>query len=166
MNIPVVSLIGRSNTGKTTVIERIIPLMKAKGIRVATLKHHIHDFEIDREGKDTYRHKKAGARIAMIASPKKLALVEDFEREMTLREILQRHVKDVDLVIVEGFKQEDLPKIEVYNYRENEPPLSSGDRNLLAIITDRPIEADVPVFLRDEVEKIAEFIVERFGLAH
>ena len=77
MKIPVLCFVGRSNTGKTTLIEKLIPLLKSRGIRVATIKHHNHDFEIDQEGKDTYRHKKAGAHLSMIVSPKKLALVED-----------------------------------------------------------------------------------------
>ncbi len=164
MKMPLVAMIGRSNTGKTTVIEKLIPLLAAKGIRVGTIKHHAHDFEMDREGKDTYRHKKAGARIAMIASPKKIGLVEDLERELTIDELLARHVRDVDLVIIEGFKKEDMPKIEVYNYRRSEPPVATGDKNLIAIISDRPIEAAVPIFLRDNIEEIAAFIIEKFGL--
>ncbi len=165
MRQPVFSLIGRANTGKTTLLEKVIPLLKAKGIRVATIKHDVHDFEIDREGKDTYRHKKAGARLTMIASPKKVALVEDADQELTLNEILSRYIRDVDLVITEGYKRESMPKIEVYNYKDDVPPLSVNDPNLLAIISDKPIEADVPVFLRDEPEKIAAFIIEKFKLS-
>lgn len=155
-------MIGRSNTGKTTVIEKLIPILKARGIRVATIKHHPHDFHIDIEGKDSYRHKKAGARLTIIASPSKIGIVEDLERELALEEIISRYVSGVDLVITEGYKRERMPKIEVYNYRENEPPLITDDRNGVAIIADRPVAAHVPVFFRDDVEKIAEFVIEKF----
>ncbi len=128
------------------MIEKLIPLFKSRDIAVATIKHHNRDFEMDHEGKDTYRHKKAGARIAMIASPKKLALIEDTEREAPLEEILDRYIRDVDLVIVEGYKAVSAPKIEVYNYRDDVPPLALGDKDLLAIVSDKPISAPVPVF--------------------
>jgi molybdopterin-guanine dinucleotide biosynthesis adapter protein len=158
MSIPVLCLVGRSNTGKTTLIEKLIPLFGAEGIRVATIKHHNHDFEIDREGKDTYRHKKAGARLSMIVSPKKLAFVEDLKDELPLDEILSRYVRDVDLVIVEGYKEESVPKIEVYTYAEDRPPVALGDKDLLAVVSDRLFGFPLPVFLRDDIAGIAEFV--------
>ena len=164
MKIPVLCLIGRSGTGKTTVIERLIPLLKSKGVSVATIKHHNHDFEMDRKGKDTYRHKEAGARIAMIVSPRKLALVEDTEREPELNEIVDRYIRSVDFVIVEGFKTAAVPKIEVYNFRDGVLPLALGDNDLLAIVSDRAIPAPVPVFLRDDVDRLAGFIIEKLRL--
>jgi molybdopterin-guanine dinucleotide biosynthesis protein B len=164
MNIPVLSFVGRSNTGKTTLIERLIPVLKSKGLRVATIKHHLHDFEIDLEGKDSYRHKKAGARLAMIASPKKIALVEDVDGEPGLEEILSRYVRDVDLVITEGYKEERVPRIEIYDGRGDLSPLSQGHEGLLALISDTPLEAPVPVLRRDEIQKIAQLIVERLNL--
>ena len=148
-------------TGKTTVIERLIPHLNARGIRVATIKHHHHDFEMDREGKDSYRHKKAGARLAMVVSPGKVALVEDVDGEPGLAELISRHVHDVDLVITEGFKKEDAPRIEVYNVGNHEPPVSVGHRSLLALVTDAPMDAPVPVLQRDDVGRLAEFIIEK-----
>lgn len=165
MKIPVLSFVGRSNTGKTTLIERLIPLLKSKGIRVATIKHHHHaDFEIDLEGKDSYRHKKAGARLVMIASPKKIALVEDLEGEPGLKEILSRYVRNVDLVITEGYKEEHVPRIEIYDSRRDASPLSQGHEGLLALISDTPVEAPVPVFRRDEIQRIAQLIVDKLNL--
>ena len=161
VKIPVLSFVGRSGTGKTTVIERLIPQLKVRGIRVATIKHHLHNFDIDREGKDSYRHKKAGAKLAMVVSPGKIALVEDVDRELGLAELLSRHVHDVDLVITEGYKTENVPRIEVYNVRSHEPPVSLGHRNLLALITDMPMDAPVPVLQRDDIGKLAEFIIEK-----
>ena len=161
---PVLCFVGRSNTGKTTVIERLIPMLKAKGITVATIKHHNHPFEIDYEGKDTYRHKAAGARTAMIVSSRKIALVKDLDRELSLTQIVAQYAHDVDLVIVEGYKAERLPKIEVYNFREHTPPLAADDANLLALISDIEMPARVPVFLRDDIQGIAAFIVRELKL--
>jgi molybdopterin-guanine dinucleotide biosynthesis protein B len=161
VKIPILSFVGRSGTGKTTVIERLIPQLKVRGIRVATIKHHLHDFDIDREGKDSYRHKKAGAKLAMVVSPGKVALVEDVDRELGLVELISRHVHDVDLVITEGYKTEDVPRIEVYNMRSHVPPVSLGHRNLLALVTDMPMDAPVPVLQRDDIGKLAEFVIEK-----
>jgi molybdopterin-guanine dinucleotide biosynthesis adapter protein len=157
-------IVGRSNTGKTTLIERLIPLLVAKGIRVATIKHHHKPIEMDVVGKDTQRHKQAGAQASMIVAGKRLGLVADVEEEMGVGELVARYMTGVDLVIVEGYKKEPLPKIEVYNYREDDPPVAGEDERLVAIVSDREIAARVPVFLRDEVEAIVEFVVERFGL--
>ena len=119
---------------------------------------------MDREGKDSYRHKKAGARLAMVVSPKKIGLVQDLDREIDLEELVSRYVYDVDLVITEGYKSKDAPRIEVYTVG-GLPPLSLGRRNLLALVTDRPMDASVPVLHRDDVETLADFIMEKFGLA-
>lgn len=155
--IPIVSIVGRSKTGKTTLVVKLIPLLKARGIRVATIKHHHLDFEIDIEGKDTYRHRKAGAVLTMIISPGTVAMVKDVEEEPTLQQIVDRFVDDVDLIIVEGYKREPLPKIEVYSARE-EPPATLGDPNLLAVVSDTPITTSVPVFKRDDAQSVADLI--------
>ncbi|HUJ69190.1 MAG TPA: molybdopterin-guanine dinucleotide biosynthesis protein B [Syntrophorhabdales bacterium] len=160
----ILCLVGRSNTGKTTLIERLIPLLAAKGITVATIKHHEHPFEIDYEGKDTYRHKKAGAKTAMIVSSQRLAMVKDLDENLTIEEIAARYAGDVDLVIVEGYKAAALPKIEVYNVREDLPPVAAKDKDLVALVTDAPIPASVPLFSRDDIESVASFIIRRFGL--
>jgi molybdopterin-guanine dinucleotide biosynthesis adapter protein len=155
--IPLVSIVGRSKTGKTTLVVKLIPLLKARGIRVATIKHHHLDFEIDIEGKDTYRHRRAGAALTMIVSPNTVAMVKDVEEEPALQQIVDRFVDDVDLIIVEGYKREPLPKIEVYTIRE-EPLATAGDPNLLAVVSDSPVTTVVPVFKRDDVQPIADLI--------
>lgn len=157
--IPIVSIVGRAKTGKTTLVVKLVSLFKARGVRVATIKHHPHDFEIDKEGKDTYRHKKAGAVLTMIASPNKIAMVKDIEKEPSLQEIVDQFVRHVDLIIVEGFKGEPIPKIEVYSARE-EPPATLGDPNLLAVMSDTPVETTVPVFSRDDVQSAADLIID------
>ncbi|HAR95099.1 MAG TPA: molybdopterin-guanine dinucleotide biosynthesis protein B [Deltaproteobacteria bacterium] len=157
--IPIVSIVGRAKTGKTTVVAKLIAILKDRGIRVATIKHHPHDFEIDREGKDTDRHKKAGAVLSMIASPRKIAVVRDVEEEMTVDQLVSRYIDDVDLIITEGFKREHFPKIEVYSAR-SEPPATLDDPQLLALMSDTPVDAPVPVLKRDDVEAAADIIVK------
>lgn len=160
--IPSFSFVGRSNTGKTTVIERLIPILVGKGIKIAVIKHHPHDFDIDIPGKDTYRYKQAGATMSILASPRKIAVIKDTEKEFTLAEIQSRYVTDVDLLIVEGFKREDIPKIEVFQRKEGDNlPVCWGDKNLMAIITDEPVETSLPVFSRDDIQGVAQFIVNR-----
>ena len=162
-SIPYFSFVGRSNTGKTTVIERLIPILVRKGIKVAVIKHHHNDFEIDKPGKDTYRYKQAGATMAILASPHKVAVVEDTENELTLEDIITRYIHDVDLLIVEGFKREEIPKIEVFQRKEGaDMPVCAEDKNLIAVITDESIDTLLPVFARDDVGGIAELIMSRF----
>ena len=162
-SIPYFSFVGRSNTGKTTVIERLIPILVRKGIKVAVIKHHHNDFEIDKPGKDTYRYKQAGAAMSILASPGKVAVVEDTENELTLDDIIARYIHDVDLLIIEGFKGEKIPKIEVFQRKEGpDTPVCEGDEHLIAIITDESLATSLPVFSRDNIQGVAQFIVNRF----
>lgn len=161
--IPFFSFVGRSNTGKTTVIERLILILREKGFKVAVIKHHPHDFEIDLPGKDTYRYKQAGAEIAILASPGKVAVIEDTEKELTLDELIAGFVHNVDLLIIEGFKREKIPKIEVFQGKEDgDKPVCADDSNLIAIVTDESVVTSLPVFSRDDMNGVAEFIITRF----
>lgn len=162
--IPVISFVGRSNTGKTTLLEKVIPLLRSRGFRVGTIKHHAGEFEIDKEGKDSYRHKKAGATATMITSPTKVALVEDVSRELTLSEVIDRYMHEVDLVITEGYKRERMPKVELYVHGRGAPPLATEDPDIIAIASDAPVDAHVPVFSRDEPAPIVDLVVEKLGL--
>ena len=155
---------GRSKTGKTTLIEKLISLLDSKGIKVAVIKHHHRDFEIDVPGKDTHRLKYAGARTVIISSPKKIAIIQDTWREPSIEDIISKYVTNIDIVITEGYKKADMPKIEVYQKNKNLPPVCIDDKNLLAVVSDLPIVASVPVFLRDDVEGIIELILSQFAL--
>ncbi|MCX5817938.1 MAG: molybdopterin-guanine dinucleotide biosynthesis protein B [Proteobacteria bacterium] len=163
--IPVLSVVGRSKTGKTTLIEKLIPLLDSKGIKVAVIKHHHHDFEIDTPGKDTHRLKHAGAHTVIISSPKKIAIIQDTWREPSIEDIVSKYASNMDIVITEGYKKADMPKIEVYQKKKNLPPVCIDDKNLLALVSDSPILASVPVFLRDDAEGILELILSRFTLS-
>ncbi|HOE16721.1 MAG TPA: molybdopterin-guanine dinucleotide biosynthesis protein B [Syntrophorhabdaceae bacterium] len=158
-SIAVLSIVGRSKTGKTTLIEKLIPLLKSRGLTIATIKHHHGDFEIDREGKDTYRHKAAGAKAVLLTSPAKIALVMDVDKELKVQEIINKYIHDVDLVITEGYKRESFPKIEVFNWKKDTYPVCLGDGSLIALVVDKRIDVTVQQFLRDDIAGIAEFIL-------
>jgi molybdopterin-guanine dinucleotide biosynthesis protein B len=160
--IPVVSFVGSSNVGKTTLIEGLIPILVTRGLKVGVIKHHLHEFQIDRPGKDTYRYKRAGAKLAMLVSPAKVALVEDIEGDLTLEQIIVRYVHKVDLLIIEGYKKEKIPKIEVFQRKEGvDRPICDADSNLIAIVTDEKIETPLPTFARHDIQGVAEFILSR-----
>jgi molybdopterin-guanine dinucleotide biosynthesis protein B len=157
--IPVVSFVGKSNSGKTTVIEKLLPVLKARGLKVAVVKHALHGFEIDRRGKDSYRHKAAGADTVIVVSGSGMAVVKD-ESFQGLGS-LQPYLAGIDLVITEGFKKEETPKIEVLRSGRGGPFLCTDDRNLIARVTDLAVSPVVPVFGLDNSEALADFIVER-----
>lgn len=131
--IPVVSIVGKSNSGKTTLIERLIPSLKARGYKVGAIKHDAHFFDIDHEGKDTWRMTRAGADNVVISSKGKIAMIKTVDSEKNLNEIIYWLFEDVDIVITEGYKASDNPKIEVIRY---EKPVISPSDNLLAIINN------------------------------
>lgn len=158
--IPVISIVGTSKTGKTTLIERLIPVFKQRGIDVAVIKHHHLDFEADVPGKDTDRFKKAGAKTTIISSPVKIAMVSTVRKELKPLEIIERYIDGVGIVIIEGYKKERIPKIEVYRNKKDSQPVCIKDDLLLGIVTDIYFDAHVPVFLMDEIEKIADFIMQ------
>lgn len=159
-NIPVIGFAGRANSGKTTLVEKIISVFAGQGIKVAVIKHTHHAFfDFDVPGKDTYRHKQAGAASVIVASSARLAMVKDTPGEYSLAEIISRYVDDADLVVVEGFKRAGIPKIEVYTRSSGEPPLCiAGDASFIAVATDDDIDAPVPKFKRDDIDAIAGFI--------
>ncbi len=160
--IPIVSVVGKSDAGKTTLLEKIIPELTRRGYRVATVKHDVHGFDIDREGKDSWRHKKAGARQTIIASPRKVAVIEDVEKDHDLSEIRDRYVRDVDIILTEGYKGNPHPKIEVSRAEMNRELLCTKEDNLVAIASNRCLDIGVPCFDIDDAAGIADLIAEKF----
>lgn len=157
---PIVSIVGKSNSGKTTLIEKLIPLLKKRGFRVGVIKHALHGFEIDKKGKDSWRHKAAGADTVIVASPESVAMVKDGACDSLPS--LEPYVTDMDLVIAEGFKRGDQPKIEIVRSARNSRPICKGDGRLIALVTDLELDLAVPVFGLEEISRLADFIVERF----
>jgi molybdopterin-guanine dinucleotide biosynthesis protein B len=156
---------GRSNSGKTTLIERLIPELVGAGYRVATIKHAGHGFDLDTEGKDSWRHKRAGASAVLVLSKGSLAMFTDVSEEIKLAEVRDRYLDSaIDLIIAEGWKSEGYPKIVVIRDQAGEVPVSPD--GLLAVVSDKPIEFHVPLFDPDDVTKIADFIIRRFPKKH
>lgn len=160
--IPIVSIVGKSNSGKTTLIEKMIPELNRRGWRVATIKHNMHGFEIDHEGKDSWRHKKAGATVTVIASPRQVALIEDTNRDFEIGDLSERYIRDVDIVLVEGYKGNPYPKVEVYRSELKRELLSSEKDNLIAVASDVPLQLNIPVINIDDFHKLVDLIESRF----
>ncbi|MBW2056074.1 MAG: molybdopterin-guanine dinucleotide biosynthesis protein B [Deltaproteobacteria bacterium] len=160
--IPIVSIVGKSNSGKTTLIERVVPELAGRGYRVATIKHDVHGFEIDREGKDSWRHRRAGTYMVILSSPKQIALIQDVDRDLSLEELRERFVQDVDIVLSEGFKRDSQPKIEVFREEEHGELMCSVEDNLIAVATDRKVDLPVPCLDMNDGKGVADFIEERF----
>jgi molybdopterin-guanine dinucleotide biosynthesis adapter protein len=156
----VVGLAGWSGAGKTTLITRVIPVLARRGLKVATVKHAHHDFDIDQPGKDSWLHRQAGAREVAIASSRRWAIVHELgeEPELSLAAILAK-LAAVDLVIVEGFKRHAHPKLEVFRAALGKPLLHPDDDCIVAIASDAPLpQAEVPVVSFDDVEGIANIL--------
>ena len=153
---PIICIAGRSQTGKTTLIEKLIPILKERGYRIGTIKHSHHIFEMDKTGKDSWRHKDAGAETVIIASPGKIAMVKN-DHEGSLDSLVD-YFSDMDLVITEGYKGEKKPKIEVVRAARHQEALLAEDPNLIAIVTDINMSVNLPVFGMEDIEQLADFI--------
>ncbi|NLE76475.1 MAG: molybdopterin-guanine dinucleotide biosynthesis protein B [Chloroflexi bacterium] len=158
--VPALSVVGKSNVGKTTMLEKLIAELKRRGYRVAVVKHDAHSFDIDIPGKDTWRLAQAGADQVVIASPQKVALIRRLESEWPLERILQE-IRDVDLVLTEGYKRGPLPKIEV-SRRERSESLICTAEELVAIASDQPFELAVPQFSLDDTVGLTDFLEDRY----
>ena len=159
---PVVSLVGRPDHGKTTLLEKLIPELNRRGYRIGTIKHHVHEFAMDKPGKDTWRHKQAGAHIVVLSSPTGLGVIRDVTGDTPVAELVGRYFFDVDLVIAEGYKRLDLPKIEVFRSAVDNEPLQNRDKTWIGMVTDRKKEGDLPCFGLDDVGGLADFLIETF----
>jgi molybdopterin-guanine dinucleotide biosynthesis protein MobB len=160
--IPVVAFVGAGDSGKTTVVEGVVAELTARGRRVATVKHHTHDFEIDIEGKDSWRHAQAGAVVSMVSGPAKLGLVRRQTRELTLEELAAIAAPDADILVAEGFKRMARTKIEVAR-RANTRELVTAPSELVALVTDDDhAVGELPVFHLDDHAGLADFIERTF----
>src|SRR5262245_53046859 len=157
----IIGLAGWSGSGKTTLLGRVIPLLVARGKRVSTLKHAHHGFDLDQPGKDSFVHRAAGATEVLIASAKRFAIMHELRGapEPPLRELLGR-LAPVDLVVVEGYKRERIPKLEIHRAETGKPLLHPDDDWIVAIASDCPLpQAVVPVVDIDDAEKIADVLL-------
>src|SRR5882672_1488166 len=158
----VIGIAGWSGAGKTTLLTRVIPRLSARGLRVSTIKHAHHAFDIDQPGKDSHTHRAAGATEVLVSSANRWALMHELreQREWTLDALLEK-LSQVDLVLIEGFKTQAHPKLEVYRASVGKPPLHPEDDNIIAIASDGPLAASVPVVALDDIEAVADILVAK-----
>ena len=161
MAVPIVSFVGRSNSGKTTLIERVIPELVRAGYKVATVKHAGHGFDLDTEGKDSWRHKRAGASSVLVLSKGSIAMFADVSDQMNAEDVRDRFLDHTyDLIIAEGWKHEGYPKIVIVRDQFGEIPVST--EGLLAVVSDQPVNLSVPRFGLDDVAGVASLIMKQF----
>lgn len=160
---PILSIVGKSDAGKTTLIEKLLVELTERGWRVATIKRDAHSFEVDYPGKDSYRHREAGAAAVVVSSATRLFLTVKQNGEEPLSSIRDRYLSHYDLVLTEGYRRADAPKIEVHR-EACSPDLLCDPRsdNLIAVVSDRRWELPVPVFDLDDAHAVADFIEETF----
>ena len=167
--VPLLGFIGNSNSGKTTLLTALIADIAAAGLKVGAVKHHHRSFTIDHEGKDSQRFTAAGARKTIITGPEQTALIEQTTKQLPLEDLAATYLQDLDLILVEGFKQIEIPKIEVQRQALGLPLLSRGensDPNLIAVISDRKQTLDVPLFTPNEISAISTFVCDYFELKY
>jgi molybdopterin-guanine dinucleotide biosynthesis protein B len=157
---------GWSGSGKTTLIEKLIPLFVQRGLKISLIKHAHHTFDVDQPGKDSYRHRHAGCTEVLVSSSRRWALVHELRgaREPGFAELVER-LSPCDLVLVEGFKRERLPKLEVWRAATGEALLHAGDRDIVALAADSRVDTKLPQFDLDDAPAIAGFVLQHLGLA-
>jgi molybdopterin-guanine dinucleotide biosynthesis protein B len=160
-----IAIAGYSGSGKTTLIEKVIPCLVMEGFKVSLVKHAHHEFDIDQPGKDSHRHRLAGATEVLISASNRWALMHELRgaTEPTLEEQLN-HLSPCDVVIVEGWKYQQMPKIEVHRKLAGKPLLFVDDPSVVAIATDESLATGLPQFALDDAESVAQFIIHHLGL--
>ena len=164
MNPPVVAFVGRSGVGKTTLLVKVITELHGRGFRVGSIKHshHITAAEMDAEGKDSWRHKQAGAERTLLVGKERLQLVSDAPDQLSPVELANRYMDGMQLVVVEGYKESPGDKIEVTRAERASLPLLCPEDGLIALASDIPVDVGVPHFALDDPVPIADFLIERY----
>jgi molybdopterin-guanine dinucleotide biosynthesis protein B len=163
-HIPIITIIGRSGSGKTTLIEKLLREFRRRGYRVGTVKHHLHDVDIDKEGKDSWRHARAGADTVLLVSPRKLAVLKDiYQGDLPLETLVSRYVYDVDLILAEGYKSGKYPKVEIFRQGVHDKPLWIDEDTLIATVTDcAALKTGSPCFGLEEIVPLVDLLEKRF----
>jgi len=157
---PIISIVGKSKSGKTTLLEKLTQELKSRDYRVATIKHAPNGMTFDESGKDSWRHIQAGSEATVISSPDKIVLVKPVDHSLALDEIAPLFGEDYDIILTEGFKQDNAPKIEVHR-RQVGTPFSSL-KKLIAIVTDEPLETKTRQFSLDDIKGLADLLENGF----
>lgn len=159
---PIISIVGKSDSGKTTLLEKLLAEIKSRGYHVGIIKHDTHGFDIDHEGKDTWRHKKAGASTVIISSPNKIAVIRDIKEEKVLDAIAAEYLQDMDIIFTEGYKRGNKPKVEVFRKEVHQELLCTEDDNLIAVASNQHFDLKVPYFDINDVKGLADLIEDKF----
>lgn len=159
---PIVTVVGKSNAGKTTFLEKLIKVLKNRNIKVGTIKHDVHGFDIDKPGKDTWRHAQAGADAVIISSSSKVAVIKKMEHEMSLDQAAE-FISDMDIILTEGYKRSAKPKIEIYRKAHSTELLCNPDE-LIAVVSDADWNLSVPVFDLDDAIGVANLLQKKYSL--
>jgi molybdopterin-guanine dinucleotide biosynthesis protein B len=159
----VFSIVGEHGSGKTTVIEGLVAELTGLGLRVGTVKHDVHGFQMDREGKDSFRHKAAGAVVSLVSSPWQVGMVRDTGHDHTVTELVERFLHGVDLVLTEDYHHERWPKVEVHRRTTGKPLRCAGDETVIALVSDEVLPVDVPVLGFDQIPELARLLLEHAG---
>jgi molybdopterin-guanine dinucleotide biosynthesis protein B len=156
---------GWSGSGKTTLIEKLIPRFAGRGLKVALIKHAHHTFDVDQPGKDSWRHRHAGAAEVLVSSSRRWALMHELRGapEPGFAQLIER-LSPCDLLLVEGFKRERVPKLEVYRAVTGESPLYGQDSHIIAVASDRRLDTSLPQFDLNDAPAIADFVLRHVGL--
>ena len=164
MPTPIVSIISKKRTGKTTLIQKLIPELKKRGFKIGTVKHDTHGFDIDHKGKDTWKHKQAGAETVVISSPWKISIIKDVAEEKSLDYIVEKYFSDMDIVLTEGYKNAGKPQVEVFRSTVHKTTMYSKgeDNTLIAVMSDVPVDLDVPRFDINDIGSLSDLIEEKF----
>lgn len=158
---PIISIAGKSNAGKTTFVVKLITELTRKGYRIGSVKHTHHDIDLDRKGKDSWRHKQAGAKTTLVVTDQQIAMVKDDLRPDI--EKMRSYLSDMDLILAEGFKRQPLPKIEVFRMDgPHDHPLFLDHPDLIALVTDATFTPSVPVFGLNDIGSVATFVQNRY----
>jgi len=157
---PVVSIVGKSESGKTTLMEKLLGELKSRGYRVATVKHTAEKLSFDEPGKDSWRHIQAGSEATLISSPDKVVLIKPTKTKISLEQIARLIGEDYDIILTEGFKVSNAPKIEVHR-KQAGPPLASV-KKLIAIATDEPLETKARQFSLEDIKGLADLLEKGF----
>lgn len=157
----IISIAGKSDSGKTTLLEKLIAELTGRGHRIGTVKHAHDGFDLDQKGKDSWRHKKAGAAETLVITDRRVALVKDDTRHDIDK--MKAYLKDTDLILAEGFKRQPLPKIEIFRKNSGHAsPLCLDSQDLVAFVTDTDYRPDVPVFGPEDIKELGDFLEDRY----
>ena len=159
--VPIIGVVGKSGVGKTHVMGKLVAELKNRSYRVATVKHSAHDVNLDIEGKDSWQHAQAGSDAVVISSPHRFAIIRTMDHDSSLAELSRFIGTDFDIILAEGFKQDEVPKIEVHR-KELGSDLVCEPEELLAIVTDETLEMDIPQYSADDTQSLVDMIEERY----